>query len=318
MATTPVPPFANIDPTFVLHADGTFSAAGGGGSVTNVTATAPLASSGGATPDISITLPSDATKYLDGTGNFTVPAGSGGTVTSVATTAPITGGTITTTGTIAVSTMTGDSGSGGATGVVPAPASGDAAAGKFLKADATWAVPPGSGTGAMTLISSNVLSGAAASFSFTSISGSYNHLQLIVVGRTSAASAQDARIQFNGDTTGNTNYSDQFDGANGTTQQAGQAQSQVAGRIGLIGSATQNSNSFGVLDCFIPCYALTTFHKGYMSKNYGLVAADGSGEAYDLMYCGRRKNTAAITQIDVTLSSGNWVTGSAAYLYGIT
>lgn len=37
--------------------------------------------------------------------------------------------------------MVGDSGSGGFSGNVPAPASGDAAAGKFLKADATWAAP---------------------------------------------------------------------------------------------------------------------------------------------------------------------------------
>lgn len=39
--------------------------------------------------------------------------------------------------------MVGDSGSGGRTGLVPAPASGDAAAAKFLKADGTWAVPAG-------------------------------------------------------------------------------------------------------------------------------------------------------------------------------
>jgi hypothetical protein len=37
----------------------------------------------------------------------------------------------------------GDSGSGGTKGLVPAPSAGDAAAGKFLKADATWAVPSG-------------------------------------------------------------------------------------------------------------------------------------------------------------------------------
>lgn len=42
----------------------------------------------------------------------------------------------------------GDSGSGGKPGAVPAPAAGDNAAGKFLKADATWAVPPGGGGGA--------------------------------------------------------------------------------------------------------------------------------------------------------------------------
>lgn len=42
--------------------------------------------------------------------------------------------------------MTGDSGSGGAKGAVPAPAAGDATAGKFLKADGTWATVTASAT----------------------------------------------------------------------------------------------------------------------------------------------------------------------------
>ena len=45
------------------------------------------------------------------------------------------------------SLMVGDSGSGGTAGNVPAPGTGDAAAGKFLKADGTWAVPSSSGSG---------------------------------------------------------------------------------------------------------------------------------------------------------------------------
>lgn len=39
----------------------------------------------------------------------------------------------------------GDSGSGGTKGLVPAPASGDSAANKFLKADGVWTVPTGAG-----------------------------------------------------------------------------------------------------------------------------------------------------------------------------
>jgi len=38
--------------------------------------------------------------------------------------------------------MVGDSGAGGARGAVPAPAAGDAAAGKYFDADGTWTVPP--------------------------------------------------------------------------------------------------------------------------------------------------------------------------------
>lgn len=41
--------------------------------------------------------------------------------------------------------FTGDSGTGGVNGGVPAPAAGDTVAGKFLFADGTWAVPSGSG-----------------------------------------------------------------------------------------------------------------------------------------------------------------------------
>jgi hypothetical protein len=40
--------------------------------------------------------------------------------------------------------MVGDSGSGGTKGAVPAPGSGDAAGGKYLKADGTWGVPTSS------------------------------------------------------------------------------------------------------------------------------------------------------------------------------
>lgn len=49
--------------------------------------------------------------------------------------------------TAALNAMVGDSGSGGTKGLVSAPGAGDAAAGKFWKADATWAVPAGGGGG---------------------------------------------------------------------------------------------------------------------------------------------------------------------------
>lgn len=72
--------------------------------------------------------------------------------------------------------MVGDSGSGGTKGLAPSPASGDAAAGKFLKADGTWSVPadttgitaltgqvtagPGSGSQVATIETSVALAGS--------------------------------------------------------------------------------------------------------------------------------------------------------------
>jgi hypothetical protein len=63
--------------------------------------------------------------------------------------------------------MVGDSGSGGTNGLVPAPAAGDAAAGKFLKADGTFAVPSGGGGGTASV--KFTLEGATVPF--TSING---------------------------------------------------------------------------------------------------------------------------------------------------
>ena len=48
--------------------------------------------------------------------------------------------------------MVGDSGSGGTKGLVPAPGAGDAATGKFLKADGTWATAGGGGGGSLTWV----------------------------------------------------------------------------------------------------------------------------------------------------------------------
>jgi len=51
----------------------------------------------------------------------------------------------TTQATAILNNVVGDSGAGGTKGLVPAPAAGDAAAGKFLKADGTWTAPSGTG-----------------------------------------------------------------------------------------------------------------------------------------------------------------------------
>jgi hypothetical protein len=66
--------------------------------------------------------------------------------------------------------MTGDTGTGGLAGNVPAPTAGSAAAGKFLKADATWAVPLGSGTFVDEIIT------------FSGTSGSFSHAPAILIG----------------------------------------------------------------------------------------------------------------------------------------
>ena len=66
--------------------------------------------------------------------------------------------------------MVGDSGSGGTKGLVPAPAAGDTAASKFLKADGTWSVPA-TGSGTVTSVGVTVPSVLSVSGSPITTSG---------------------------------------------------------------------------------------------------------------------------------------------------
>lgn len=115
-------------------------------------------SSGTNTGDQTITLTGDVTG--SGTGSFAATiANNAVTNAKLAQVATATFKGRTTAGTGNVEDLTatqatalldvvvGDSGSGGTKGLVPAPAAGDAAAGKFLKADGTYAVPAGGGGG---------------------------------------------------------------------------------------------------------------------------------------------------------------------------
>lgn len=117
--------------------------------------------SGTNTGDQTITLTGDITGT--GTGSFATAIGANkvtlGMMTTIAT-ATFLGRTTASTGNVEALTatqatallnaMVGDTGSGGTKGLVPAPGAGDAAAGKFLKADGSYAVPAGGGGGGMT------------------------------------------------------------------------------------------------------------------------------------------------------------------------
>lgn len=131
----------------------------------------------------------DYAKFLRGDGTWAATVDNfSGTVTSIATGTGLTGGTITGSGTISLAAIndqtllvnlsggsaaptehniseltpylqnvTGDFGSGGAKGLVPAPAAGDAS--KVLYGDGTWQTPPGATAGEANT-ASNLGSGA--------------------------------------------------------------------------------------------------------------------------------------------------------------
>lgn len=79
--------------------------------------------------------------------------------TTITPTLPLTGGgDLSANRTLDINNFGGDAGAGGTKGTVPAPAAGDAAAGKFLKASGAWAVPPDVDTG-ITQLTGDVTAG---------------------------------------------------------------------------------------------------------------------------------------------------------------
>ncbi len=81
-----------------------------------------------------------------------------------------------------LNTVVGDSGSGGVKGLAPATGAGDAAAGKFLRADATWAVP----SDAATLVSAATLSINTQTDDYTLVLGDGNGRTVVAMNKGSA------------------------------------------------------------------------------------------------------------------------------------
>jgi hypothetical protein len=163
--------------TTTVAADGTMSAVQPSGPANEVLAT-PNGSSGTAALRALIaadipSLPESKVTNLVADLAAKVP-----TSRTIATTAPLTGGgDLSVDRTLAISAFTGDMGSGGAAGAVPAPPAGSAAAGKFLKADGTFAVPATAPTGIVSTAGITIDGGGS-----TPATGSKGFLQIPFAG----------------------------------------------------------------------------------------------------------------------------------------
>lgn len=208
--------------------------------------------------------------------------------------------------------------------------SGAASDGHVLTADgsggAAWEAPSGGGgSGAMTLIESVEVSGsAAANIDFSSVSGSYNALRIVLLGRSNrSGSGQDsARIQV-GNTSLDTgsNYDsisqDTSESSGGSSDLVNMADGGTYGHVGRfsIPAATATTNLPGMLVIDIPEYAATTFHK--VIHAYGGFV-DGTTNQRMAQSVAVWQSTAAIDEIRLSLVNGSWVVGTTARLYGIT
>ena len=166
----------------------------------------------------------------------------------------------------------------------------------------------GGGTSAVTQISQNVLSGAAASVTFSGIAGTFTDLMISMNARGDAAAGNiNVGIQVNGDA--GTNYDDGNFLSSGTFSNTGQTQAILC----IVTAATATANFSSGCEIRLYNYARTTFFKPLQGISSGFVSAPNEG-----LSAGLWKSTAAITSVTILPSSGNFITGSTFTLWGIT
>lgn len=172
------------------------------------------------------------------------------------------------------------------------------------------------GTAGLVRLAQTILVGTATNFDFTTISGAYNTLKIIVQARSdSAQSGQDVHIHFNGDT-GN-NYDIQISQANNTTVSASVAVAGATNYIGQIPAGSDTANFAGSIEITIPNYSGSTFYKNYIGIS-GHARATAVSNQYNRVATGQWRNTAAITQVTLLPTANNFIAGSVATLYGLT
>lgn len=166
----------------------------------------------------------------------------------------------------------------------------------------------------MALIQRQVLGAPAASVTFSAIPATYEDLILEIVARgTAAAVAASMFLQFNGDT--GANYDFQYLLGINSVAQAAAAVAQNFIFTGFITAASATlANNFSNCQITIPAY-LRAIQKGTNAQNSHIPTGSAADNRV-LSFAGNWRNTAAIASLALTLSSGNYDTGSVFSLYG--
>lgn len=182
------------------------------------------------------------------------------------------------------------------------------------------------GSGNWVLLEDDELTSAASSITIPSsgtISGSYTHLKLIVHARGTYSDPEGTEgwynyeVHFNANTTGYSYLNYRINGGVNVTQRVNSAS---AIRVdGGMATADAPANIFGQVELLIGAYSDTAKEKTL--TYHGSNEANGASNVNYMQLIqghGHWNNTAAITSIILTPTSGNFVTGTRYSLYGLT
>jgi hypothetical protein len=152
-----------------------------------------------------------------------------------------------------------------------------------------------------TPIATTTLGSAASSVTFSSISGAYTDLILVIAG-TMSGTGDATSVQVNSDT--GSNYSSTRLFADGTTVYSDRLTSQTKSALGLMMPAQS------VFTVHFMNYSNTSTNKTFLGRSS---AASGYVETA----VGLWRSTAAITSVTATTAGQTYQTGSTFTLYGV-
>ena len=155
-----------------------------------------------------------------------------------------------------------------------------------------------------TPIATQTLGSAAASVTFSSISGSYTDLVLVFSAKITTGSPT-SRLQFNGDT--GSNYSATMLYVDTSSIGAVRVSNESSANTGAL------SDGFGITTINLNNYSNTTTYKTIFSRYNSLGSSYREiGSKLNLW-----RNTSAITSILIFPASSTFTSGSTFTLYGI-
>jgi hypothetical protein len=154
------------------------------------------------------------------------------------------------------------------------------------------------------IATTTIANSSTASYSFTSIPGTYTDLILVQSIGNNTSGDGGVQIQYNSDT--GSNYSWTYLVGNGTSASSGRNSNATYYDIGL----ETDTTNYAVLTTHIMNYSNTTTYKTAITR--GSASTREAGANVSLW-----RSTAAITSIILTKATGNFKSGSTFTLYGI-
>jgi hypothetical protein len=156
-----------------------------------------------------------------------------------------------------------------------------------------------------TPLATTTLGSAQSSYTFSSISGSYTDLVLVMQAQWTTAGQSDCGLRFNSDTA--SNYSRTWLEGTGSAAASGRASNETAMYI-----TGYFSNTISTQICQIMNYSNTTTYKTAINRE-----SSNPADSYVAAKVGLWRSTSAINSVTVLGASKSFAAGSTFTLYGI-